>query len=59
MAGHMVRIKDGRLPKISETKKQGGCRKRGRPRQRWEEFAERGGGRPSMDIHSLINESPT
>ena len=30
-AGHMVRIKDDKLPKISETKKQKGFRKRGRP----------------------------
>ena len=27
----MVRMKDERLPKISETKKQEACRKRGRP----------------------------
>ena len=26
-AGHMVRMKDERLPKRSETKKQEGCRK--------------------------------
>ena len=26
-AEHMVRMKDKRLPKICETKKQGGCRK--------------------------------
>ena len=28
--GHMVRMKDERLPKRSETKKQEGCRKQGR-----------------------------
>ena len=33
-AGHMVRMKDERLPKRSETKKQEGCRKRGRPQLR-------------------------
>ena len=27
--GHMVRMKDDRLPKRYETKKQGSCRKRG------------------------------
>ena len=36
LAGHMVRMKDKRLPKRSETKKQEGCRKRGRPHLRWE-----------------------
>ena len=36
-AGHMVRMKDERLPKRSETKKQEGCRKRGRPQLRWED----------------------
>ena len=30
-AGHMVRMKDDKLPKRSETKKQEGFRKRGRP----------------------------
>ena len=28
-AGHMVRVKDERLPKRFETKKEEGCRKRG------------------------------
>ena len=38
VAGHMVRMKDDRLPKISsETKKQEGCRKRGRSQLRWED----------------------
>ena len=32
--GHIVRMKNKRLPKRSETKKQGGCRKRGRPHLR-------------------------
>ena len=36
-AGHMVRMKDDKLPKRSDTKKQEGCRKRGRPRLRWED----------------------
>ena len=31
LAGHMVRMKDDKLPKISETKKQEGFGKRGRP----------------------------
>ena len=30
-AGHMVRMKDDKLPKRAETKKQEGSRKRGRP----------------------------
>ena len=36
-AGHMVRMKDDKLLKRSETKKQEGCRKRGRPQLRWED----------------------
>ena len=36
-AGHKVRMNDERLPKISETKKQGGCRKWERPHLRWDE----------------------
>ena len=35
-AGYMVRMKDDKLPKISETKKLEGFRKRGRPQLRWE-----------------------
>ena len=35
-AGHMVRMKDDKLPKRVETKKQEGSRKRGRPQLRWE-----------------------
>ena len=37
----MVRIKDKKLPKRSETNKQGGCRKRGRPQLRWEDWEKR------------------
>ena len=33
-AGHVVRMKDDKLPKRSETKKQECCRKRGRPQIR-------------------------
>ncbi len=40
-AGHMVRMKDDKLPKRSETKKQEGFRKRGRPQLRWEDFVKR------------------
>ncbi len=40
-AGHMVRMKDDRLPKRYETKKHGGCRKRGRPLLRWEHRVKR------------------
>ena len=39
--GHMVRMKDERLPKISATKKQGGCRKRGRTPRSWEDCVKR------------------
>ena len=39
-AGHMIRMKDKRLPKISETKKQEGCRKRGRPQLRWKAYVK-------------------
>ena len=39
-AGHMVRMKDDKLPKRSETKKQEGCRKRGR-QLRWEDCVKR------------------
>ena len=37
LAGPMVRMKDDKLPKRSETKKQEGFRKRGRPQLRWED----------------------
>ena len=42
-AGHnvMVRMKDDKLPKRSETKKQEGFRKRGRPQLRWEDCVKR------------------
>ena len=40
-AGHMVRMKNERLPKCSETKKQEGFRKRGRPPLRWKDFEKR------------------
>ena len=36
-----IRRKDERLPKRSETKKQEGCRKRGRPQLRWEDCVKR------------------
>ena len=36
-AGHLVRMKDDKLPKRPETKKQEGSRKRGRPQLRWED----------------------
>ena len=39
--GHMVRKKDERLPKRAETKKQGGCRQRGRLKLRWEDCLKR------------------
>ena len=39
-AGHMVRMKDEKLPKRSETMKHDGCRKRGRPQLRWEKRRE-------------------
>ena len=42
-AGHMVRMKDDKLPEGSETKKQEGSRKRGRP-QLSEERSEKGRG---------------
>ena len=37
----MVGMKDERLPKISETKKHKGCRKRGRPQLRCEDCVKR------------------
>ena len=40
-AGHMVRMKDAKLPIRSETKKQEGSRKRGRPPLRWEDCVKR------------------
>ena len=39
--GHMVRMKDDRLPKRAETKKQEGSRKRGRPQLTWEDCVKR------------------
>ena len=39
--GHMVRMKYDKLPKRSETKKQEGFRKRGRPHIRWEDCVKR------------------
>ena len=41
LAGHMVRMKDERLSKRSETKKQDGCRKRGKPKLRREDCLKR------------------
>ena len=40
-ARHMVRMKDDKLLKRSETKKQEGFRKRGKPRLRWEDCVKR------------------
>ena len=40
-AGHMVRMKDDKLPKRAETKKQEGSRKRRRPQLRWEDCLKR------------------
>ena len=40
-AGHMVRMKDDKLPKRAETKKHEGYRKRGRPQLRWEDCVKR------------------
>ena len=40
-AGHMVKMKDDKLPKRSETKKQEGFRKRGRRQLRWEDCVKR------------------
>ena len=40
-AGHMVRMKEERLPKRSQTKKQEGCRTRGRPQLRWDDCVKR------------------
>ena len=37
----MVRMKDEISPKISETKKQEGCRKQGRPQLRWDDCVKR------------------
>ena len=53
-AGHMIRMKDDKLPKRAETKKQEGSRKRGRPQLRWEDCVERdrcekGRGRRKME----------
>ena len=39
-SGHIVRMKDDKLPRRSETKKQG-FRKRGRPQLRWEDCVKR------------------
>ena len=41
LAGHMVGKKNERLPKRSETKKQEGCRKRGRRQLGWEDCVKR------------------
>ena len=40
-AGHMVRMKDDKLPKRAETKKQEGSRKSGRQQLRWEDCVKR------------------
>ena len=40
-AGHIIKMKDERSPKRSDTKKQEGCRKRGRPHIRWEDCVKR------------------
>ena len=49
-AGHMVRMKDYKLPKRAETKKQEGSRKRGRPQLRlYKERSEKGRGGIKME----------
>ena len=40
-AGHMVRMKEDKLPKRSEKMKQEGFRKRGRPQLRWDDCVKR------------------
>ena len=40
-AGHIVRMKDDKLPKRDETKKQEGSRKRERPQLRWDDCVKR------------------
>ena len=40
-AEHMVRMKDEKFPKRSETMKHDGCKKRGRPHLRWEDCMKR------------------
>ena len=40
-AGHMVRMTEDILHKRSETRKQEGCRKLGRPHLRWKECVKR------------------
>ena len=40
-SGHMVKMKDDKYSKISETKKQERCRKRGRSQLRWEDCVKR------------------
>ena len=52
LAGHMARMKDERLSKRSETKKQGGCRKRGRQQLRWEECVKRDLRKAEEEDHS-------
>ena len=39
-AGHVVRMRDERLPKRSGTKKQGCWRTRGRPQLRWDDYVK-------------------
>ena len=39
--GPIVRMKDEWVSTISETKKQAGCRKRGKPQLRWEDCLKR------------------
>ena len=54
-AGHMVRMKDERSPKRSETKKhklEEGCRKRGRPQLRWEDCVKRDLRKAEEEDHS-------
>ena len=41
LAGHMVRMKEDKLPKRSQTKKQEGFRKQGRPQLIWEDCVKR------------------
>ena len=41
LAGHMVRMKDDKLPKRAQKKKQEGSRKRGKPQLRWEDCVKR------------------
>ena len=56
-AEYMFSMKDERLPKITETKKQGGCMKRGRAQLRWDDCLKRDSRNADEEKHWIEKEA--